>query len=108
MSEVNREVANLTEKKIYIPLYMVSKNLSVCLLHFTHFYEILGLQKTSYISKISTPFRVKMVKWVYLDNYKAEVKFSTRTQLPRLGAIWHIGMSGTLYAADLGSIIDGL
>ena len=75
---------------------------------FKHFYEILGLQKTSYISKISTPFRVKMVKWVYLDNYKAEVKFSTRTQLPRLGAIWHIGMSGTLYAADLGSIIDGL
>ena len=26
-----REVANLTEKKICIPLYMVSKNLSVCL-----------------------------------------------------------------------------
>ena len=31
VSEASREVANLTERKICIPLYMVSKNLSVCL-----------------------------------------------------------------------------
>ena len=31
MSKASKEVANLTERKIHIPLYMVSKNLSVCL-----------------------------------------------------------------------------
>ena len=30
-SKASREVANLTERKIHIPPYMVSKNLSVCL-----------------------------------------------------------------------------
>ena len=30
-SEVSKEVANLTERKIHIHPYMVSKNLSVCL-----------------------------------------------------------------------------
>ena len=31
-SEVSREVVNLTERKSHIPMNMVSKNLSVCLL----------------------------------------------------------------------------
>ena len=31
VSEASREVANLTERKICIPPYRVSKNLSVCL-----------------------------------------------------------------------------
>ena len=30
-SEASREVANLTERNIHIPPYMVSKNLTVCL-----------------------------------------------------------------------------
>ena len=36
---------------------------------------------------------------------KKKLKFSENKPSPG-GAIWHIGMSGALYAADLGSIPD--
>ena len=46
--KASREVANLTDRK---NPHTPAKNCN-----FMHFYELLGLQKTSYISKISAPF----------------------------------------------------
>ena len=79
MSEVSREVANITERKnSHTP---VIKNCNS-----THFYEIVDLQKTSYISKNFATLAAKPVfcllkKWwngFIKQCFKAEVKFLTQ------------------------------
>ena len=70
-SEASREVANLTEKKIHIPPYMVWKNLSVCLsvTKFNPYYLRTGYIFVCKFQILKIINEIKLL-WYIFENYQ--------------------------------------